>query len=69
MTAPKRGERVEILWPGGDYDFVMEVYDVQQQPGGWVLLHGAVVKPYRMVREFYVRSVRRGTYALSRKLL
>jgi hypothetical protein len=65
---PARGERVTILWPGGQYDFVMDVRDVQQHQGGWVLLHGVVVEPYRAVRDFYVRPAD-GGFSLAPKLL
>jgi len=69
---PARGERVTILWPGGDHDFVMDVRSAHDRPGGlgagWVLLNGALVEPYRDVRDFCVRRTEGGGFSLLPKL-
>jgi hypothetical protein len=70
---PKKGEEVTILWPGGEYDFVIRFDHAEPMPNGWVLLHGLVVQPegvqHRERRGFYVRPVAGGKFTLHPKLL
>lgn len=70
---PKRGEEVTILWPGGEHDFVIRFEYAEPMAGGWVVLHGLVVKPegieHRERRGFYARPVEGGEFTLHRKRL
>lgn len=75
----KRGERVNVFWPGGPYDFIVqyEYHSPVRAPGweGWIVLHcvvcehahGDTVEPapigHRQFTSFYVHPVERG-YAL-----
>lgn len=66
----KRGERVEIRWPGGPYDFVIE-FDYARDVGhwdGWLELHGTVVEPsdpgHHAYRGFYCHPVGEGVYEM-----
>ncbi|MFI7547192.1 hypothetical protein [Actinoplanes sp. NPDC049599] len=69
-----RGERVTILWPGGPYNFALEVsYAEPSAMSGWVdwlTIHGVCVEPegpqHHGGRSFFVRPVEgeERTYAL-----
>ena len=57
---PKLGERVTVRWPGGDYDYVIELRDLQRLPDDWLLVSGSVVEPvsqHRTCRSFQVHWV------------
>jgi hypothetical protein len=70
---PKRGERVTVLWPGGQYDFVLEFNRAEPGVNGWLWLTGLVVEPegveHRGQRTFYVHPVPGGKFTLHPKLL
>lgn len=44
-------ERIEVRWPGGPHDFVLEFHFAEKVPPpserfkGWVVLHGVIVSP------------------------
>lgn len=65
--------RVKVAWPGGTYDFEVEVESIEpaRERDGWYWLRGLVVKPegdeHHRMREFFVHPDGDG-YALIPKI-
>jgi hypothetical protein len=67
---PERGEHVTVRWPGGEYDFKIQLEYLEKLPDGWLLLSGRLLEPvgqHRVMRRFQVRRVD-GEFSLLPKL-